>query len=246
MKKRKWLVLTAAGLVALTAVLHTAHWLIFKDAHHTIIYLFGDIAFLPLEILVVAIIVERLIARHERRTMLEKMNMLIGAFFSELGTELLGEIAKGAVDSDSVRSGLDVEAGWTGKDFARAIEFVSSAEVTFDVAPERLAELKGMIGSRRDLLVLLLANPNLLEHESFTDLLWSVFHLMEELSARGSLGELPPRDREHLAGDVKRVYGRLAAEWLRYARHLQGAYPYIFSILVRTHPLQDSPSPVVE
>jgi len=28
----------------------------------------------------------------------------------------------------------------------------------------------------------LLGNPNLLEHDSFTDLLWAVFHLMEELS----------------------------------------------------------------
>ncbi|GAG28220.1 unnamed protein product, partial [marine sediment metagenome] len=109
----------------------------------------------------------------------------------------------------------------------------------------QLARLKELLASRRNLLVLLLTNPNLLEHESFTDLLWSIFHLMEELSARESLDDLPPEDRAHLAGDAKRVYGHLAAEWLRYARHLQAAYPYIFSILVRTHPLQDSPSPVV-
>jgi hypothetical protein len=245
MRKRKWLILVAAVLVALAAALHVAHWLIFKDAHHVLIYLFGDIAFLPIEILVVAIIVERLVAYHERRTMLRKMNMLIGTFFSEIGTELLGEIAKAAIDSNSVRSGLAVSSGWTKKDFAGARKFAHSLDVELDVAAGRLVRLRDMLGARRDLLVLLLANPNLLEHESFTDLLWSVFHLMEELSARESLDDLPPTDRAHLAGDLKRVYGHLAAEWLDYAQHLQRAYPYIFSVLVRTHPLQDSPSPVV-
>jgi hypothetical protein len=38
--------------------------------------------------------------------------------------------------------------------------------------------------SKRDFLVALMENPNLLEHESFTDLLWAVFHLVEELAVR--------------------------------------------------------------
>jgi len=75
--------------------------------------------------------------------------------------------------------------------------------------------------------------------------LWAIFHVMDELSARRSLEGLPDSDLEHLAGDVRRVYGRLTAAWLRPCRHLQGAYPYIFSILVRTHPLQDHPDPIV-
>ena len=30
---------------------------------------------------------------------------------------------------------------------------------------------------------------------------------------------------------------RLTVQWLLYCRHLQTAYPYIFSIMMRTHPL---------
>jgi len=245
MRKRKWLILVGVGLVALAAALHVAHWLIFKDAHHVIIYLLGDIAFLPIEILVVAIIVERLVAHHARKTMLKKMNMLIGTFFSEIGTRLLGELAQDAADPCAVRTGMAVSAGWGKEEFAKARRLIRTADITFRATTRQLARLKELLASRRNLLVLLLTNPNLLEHESFTDLLWSIFHLMEELSARESLDDLPPEGRAHLAGDAKRVYGHLAAEWLRYARHLQAAYPYIFSILVRTHPLQDSPSPVV-
>jgi len=37
----------------------------------------------------------------------------------------------------------------------------------------------------------LLENPVLLEHESFTELLRSVFHLSEELEQRDDFGKLP-------------------------------------------------------
>lgn len=84
-----------------------------------------------------------------------------------------------------------------------------------------------------------------MEHDRFTDLLWAVSHLLEELRARSSLEGLPPVDRAHLAGDIRRVYSLMAVEWLLYCRHLQSAYPYIYSIMVRIHPLQDAPSAVV-
>lgn len=82
----------------------------------------------------------------------------------------------------------------------------------------------------------LLGNPNLLEHEAFTELLWAVFHLAEELGNRRDVSSLPQSDYDHLIGDIKRVYVLLGAEWLSYMRHLQENYPYLFSLAVRTNP----------
>ena len=65
-------------------------------------------------------------------------------------------------------------------------------------------------------------------------------------TARSSFDGLPPSDLDHLAGDIRRVYSQLTIQWLLYCRHLQTAYPYIFSIIVRTHPLQNSPSAIVQ
>jgi hypothetical protein len=90
-----------------------------------------------------------------------------------------------------------------------------------------------------------LENPNLLENEHFTDLLWATFHLAEELEARPSMTNLPETDLEHIANDIKRLYGHLAAEWLTYAEHLKSKYPFLFSLVVRTHPFQEHPSPIV-
>ncbi len=84
-----------------------------------------------------------------------------------------------------------------------------------------------------------------MEHERFTDLLWAVHHLEEELEARTTLTELTPADEAHLEVDVRRAFNALLAEWVLYVQHLKTDYPYLFSLVVRTHPFQDSPSPIV-
>ncbi|HUU31115.1 MAG TPA: hypothetical protein VMY69_03350, partial [Phycisphaerae bacterium] len=99
-----------------------------------------------------------------------------------------------------------------------------------------LVALRDFLVSKRPFLLALLENPNLLEHEGFTDMLWAVFHLTEELARRRDLAAGPDSDREHLAGDIRRAYGRVLAEWLLYLAHLKRDYPYLFSLAVRTNP----------
>ena len=85
----------------------------------------------------------------------------------------------------------------------------------------------------------------MLEHELFSDLLWAVFHLDEELEARASLVNIPQSDLAHIAVDIQRVCGYLAAEWIAHVEHLKLQYPFLFSLVVRTNPFQEHPSPVV-
>jgi hypothetical protein len=118
-------------------------------------------------------------------------------------------------------------------------------EHTLDCERVDLAALEKLLGEERDFMLRLLQSPNLLEHESFTDLLWAVVHVGEELRARSSLAELPETDACHLADDLGRVYGALTREWVAYAEHLKSEYPFLFSLLVRTHPLQDEPEAAV-
>ena len=91
-------------------------------------------------------------------------------------------------------------------------------------------------------MLTLLENPNLLEHDRFTNLLWAVTHLDEEFEARPSVTNLPSKDLEHIAGDIRRLYDNLASEWLEYVEHLKSNYPYLFSLVLRTHPFQEHPS----
>ncbi len=91
-------------------------------------------------------------------------------------------------------------------------------------------------------MLILLENPNLLEHDDFTDLLWAVFHLTEELLKRDNLENLTAADYEHLSLDIERAYSRLVKEWLHYMQHLLENYPYLFSLAIRTNPFDKDAS----
>ena len=67
----------------------------------------------------------------------------------------------------------------------------------------------------------------------------------EELEARPTLGNLPEKDLEHISGDIQRLYDHLASEWLDYIAHLKSNYPFLFSLVLRTHPFQENPSPIL-
>jgi len=231
-----WQVKLGILLVVLSAAVYLFHYAVFRDAHHIFIYMVGDIAFVPIEVLLVTLIIHRLLSVREKRAMLQKLNMVIGVFFAEAGTAMLKEFARVDPGVERIREALKMKADWTAKDFASV--GARLREYGYDVRPGRddVERLKDFFEGRREFLLRLLENPNLLEHESFTEMLWAVVHLAEELSHRADVRAIPPSDLEHLSGDVKRAYSRLVAEWLSHMEHLRGVYPYLFSLAIRTNP----------
>jgi len=237
--------LIAVVLLLCSVVVYWAQIIIFHDAPHTFFYLLQDLAFVPIQVMLVVLLIERLLEEREKQAMLHKLNMVIGAFFSELGTRLLGEVTPAVEGREQVRERLALKGDWRRHDFEQAIGFARQFAYKINLGQLDLEALRDSLVSKREFMLRLLENPNLLEHERFTDLLWAIFHLTEELSARASLRNLSENDRVHLAEDTRRAYSQLAAEWVAYAQHLQAAYPFLFSLVVRTHPMQERPSAAI-
>jgi hypothetical protein len=231
--------------VVLSAITYFIHYIIFRDVHHIFIYMVGDLAFLPLEVLLVVLIIERVLARRERQNKLQKLNMVIGAFFSEVGNHLLRGLIDYFRNKSDISQHLNVTDSWTKEEFRKAAEYAYHLHIEVDCHKIDLKELKLLLGHERKFILSLLENPSLLEHDRFTDLLWAVTHLDEELEARLSVSDLPDSDLEHIAGDIQRLYDHLASEWLHYVEHLKANYPFFYSLVLRTHPFQENPSPVV-
>jgi hypothetical protein len=242
MKGYKFLLVVAAICMAASALLYFLHYQIFHDTHHIFIYLLGDIAYLPLEVFLVVVVIERVLTRREKQSVLYKLNMVIGAFFSEIGNHLLADLIKHFDNRDEISRHLNIKAAWTVKDFKRADAFANHLKIDLDIKKIDLEGLKKYLSQKRTYLLTLLENPNLLEHDRFTDLLWATTHLDEELEARESLKDLPEADLHHLAVDIERMYDHLASEWLDYVQHLKATYPFLFSLVLRTHPFQEKPS----
>ncbi len=246
MKRLPWQVIVGISLILLSALFYLIHYVIFRDPHHIFIYMVGDIAFVFVEVLLVTLIIHRLLSERERRTKLEKLNMVIGAFFSEVGTELIKSFSDWDPQLEQIRKELMVTADWTGQDFLAVKTKLNS--YVYGVAMERvgLESLRDFLGEKRNFQLRLLENPNLLEHESFTALLRAVLHLTEELAHRQDMRQLPDSDREHLAGDINRAYVLLVDSWLEYMRYLKDNYPYLFSLAMRINPFDQRASAVVQ
>lgn len=244
-KRHRRFIILAAIFVASSALIYFVHYRIFGNPYHIFIYMIGDLAFLPLEVFIVVIVIERILAYREKQALLSKLNMVVGAFFSEVGNDLITSLICSMENRDETFQCLDIGQDWTARDFKKAKACARNIRVNADCSGLDLAELRTFLIQKREFLLRLLENPNLLERERFTNLMWAVFHLAEELEARPSVQNLPESDLAHLAGDIQRVYGPLVSEWIRYLEHLKSKYPYLFSLVLRTHPFQPQPSPVV-
>ena len=231
-----WQVVLGFFLIMLSALVYYIHFLIFRDARHIFIYLVGDIAFVFLEVFLVTLVVHNLLAHREKQALFKKLNMVIGAFFSEVGRELIKFCIVFDAQRATLAKKLVVRSEWTDKQFKNLQKEISGFACDIDYKRGDLEGLKCFLVKKRAFLLALLENQNLLEHESFTDLLWAVFHLTEELEGRSDLNNLVSTDYEHLSGDIQRAYRQLISQWLLYMKHLKADYPYLFSLAMRTNP----------
>jgi hypothetical protein len=245
MRRVGWQVWLGVSLIVLSALLYFFHYTLFHDGHHIFIYLVGDIAFVPVEVLMVTLIIHRLLSEREKRARLEKLNMVIGAFFSEAGIRLLTYFSDFDPRLEQIRQHLVISGEWDPREFQGASRKLRKHDYGVDIDKVNLEHLRDFLLRRRDFLVRLLENPSLLEHESFTNLLRAVFHLTEELESRVDVTKLPESDYKHLAGDIKRAYVLLVREWLDYMRYLKDNYPYLFSLAMRTNPFDAEASVTV-
>lgn len=236
LRKQPWQIMMGIGLLFLAALLHAFHYLIYRDAHHMFFYTLHSIAFMPIEVLLVSLILHQVLNRHEKKEKLHKLNMVIGVFFSELGTELIEHLALLDPNIHTVYKQIIRQTDWNHATFKQTQSLLCHHAQQVELRQSDLQTLRDFLLSKRGFMLQLLENPNMLEHDAFSNLLWATFHITEELQRRKTLGQCSDKDLAHLALDVQRVYCQLTTEWLIYLQHLQRDYPYLFSFALRTNP----------
>ncbi len=235
-KRYRWPILLGLTLVFLSLGLIAIHIAVFHNSHDVGFYLLLDVAFLPLEVLLVTVVLHRLLTMREKRSKLARLNMVIGAFYSEVGTRLLAVFSAYDGKVAEVRAILVLSTEWSDRQFLSVHRGLRTYVPALCCTGAELPPLRDFLLARREFLLRLLENPSLMEHEQFTDLLWAVFHLTEELAARRDLSRLTDADLDHLRGDMRRAYGLLMVQWLDYMQHLKRHYPYLYSLAMRTNP----------
>lgn len=227
MKNLKDNLLVPSILICLSIIMFLVHYEIFGQLENTIYYSFMSLCFIPINILAVTLVFEKLVERRARLERVSKLNMLVGLFFSDIGFILLKLIVAG--DRKIKSLGLDFN------DLKLCRDKLNDHNHQLDFEKIDYTQLKDLVISGRDILSSLVSNENILEHETFADLLMSLMHLRDEIIFMEHK-ELTQDDWIHIKGDLIRVYKNLTFQWINYLAHLKLFYPYQYSGAIKFNP----------
>ena len=150
MKQLSWRVLLGASLLVLSALFYFLHYFIFRDPHHIFIYLLGDVAFVFVEVLLVTLIIHSVLEQREKSSRLKKMNMVIGAFFSEVGSRLLEILSQLDPETERLQQELVPEKRSVEQEFQEVRRWLMTHDYTVEAGKVDWMGLKTFLVERRD------------------------------------------------------------------------------------------------
>jgi len=223
-------------LICMSVIVYMIQFWIFRRPGDTGFYFLEDLAFVPISVLLVTLGVNTVMIRRDRKAMLEKVSIVVNEFYAEAGTELIAGLRSYLVNLDELAVHLQMSGRWQDTDFNSAKKFLGGNPIEVDIAGNDLNILRNLLENKKDQLLRLFENANLMEHDAFTDMLWAVYHVYDELRSRDSFDNLPEADRKHLNTDIQRAVRLLLIEWIDSMRALKVRYPYLYSLAVRKCP----------
>ncbi|GKU27867.1 hypothetical protein [Clostridium folliculivorans] len=191
---------------------------------------------MPLQVIIVTVLIDQIVKAKEKQDNLKKISVVIGAFFTETGVRAISNMACFNLNFKEISEKLRIGNGWSDKDFLKAVKEFKESEIIVDSKSGDLNELREFIFSNKQNILSMFENQTLLEHNSFTDMLWALYHIYDELSYREDLNNIPNEDLVHLSADIKRCYKQMIVEWIYYMNYLKREYPFLYSLAVRKNP----------
>ncbi|WP_244832905.1 hypothetical protein [Clostridium sp. BJN0001] len=223
-KKDHEIFLIGISLVIISLFLHYVHYLIFKDAHHTLIFLTSDIAFIPLDVFFTSIILDKLIEKREKKHIIESNTKLIGVFFAEVGNSLISlfnKYNKESIKSSSCSLSLDDE-------FKSIKQYIEICEFKITLKSELINKLYDMLDENKYLLLILSSSSNVILDESFLEMIITFLHLQGEIRDADKL--------DNLQRDIDSSYKKLCLEWVKYMEGIKERDKDIFTKKFNANP----------
>ena len=226
--KKSWEISITVSFIIISIIFYFLFFNFTHDPKQLIISFISSLAFLPLSVIVYTVIMNELLKLRDKQKYNQKINLLIGTFFIEVGTNMLESLIKFDLNFKTICNDMHVNQNWTNNDFINLRNKLFKYKFNIDSRRCNLNELKELLYPKREFLLSIIENQNILENEKITNLIFSIFHINEELSVRLK-NTLKDSDYDHLSTDLGRAYSLLIKEWVEYMMHLKKYYPYLFS-----------------
>ena len=131
-EETRWKAIAGIGLVTLTLLLMTVHYLLFQDSRYLFTYLLADLAFIPIEVLIVTLVIDQMLESRERQQRLEKMNMVIGISSPGSGPRCSPCSPRADPCPGPLQSQMVAGTDWTSDRFREAHEGLTSWKCRID------------------------------------------------------------------------------------------------------------------
>lgn len=231
--KNNILLITTLAIASL--IVYLIQFLLFDKAQDTLFYLLQDLAFLPIQVIMVTMILDRFLNQFEARKKIKKINVIISTFFVESGILIMEEMSLFDQNYNGFCEIIQLGELSKKKDY-QLKKNIKEFNYNICVQPEKLEALALILNKNKAYMLNMLGNDNLLEHDSFTDMLWAVFHVGDELQSRGDFADLDQEDLDHLSNDILRAYTGMIFEWIDYINYLHNEYPFLYSAAIKKNP----------
>ena len=201
-------------LLCASALLYAIHYLIFRDLHHLAIFGLHELAFVPLEVILVTLGLDQLVEKTHREEARSKVSIIETLYFNESGGTMLRYLTSFDPDAARLRELLQVTEDWHSSDFRQAIRQLKSYPFLLDLDRIDFFGLHYHLSQRHEYYRSMLENPALTQSEAFTEMIMKIYLLWEELDGRTNLYQLPEKDRTYLAELLHEIYRELTEYWL--------------------------------
>ena len=214
-------------LLSSSVVIYFVQNMIFDNPKQMLFLLLEDLAFLPIEVALVTFVIERLLKTADQQKNAKKINVIISTYFTEAGSSIM-EAMSGFNRNNTDITQIIEENEVRKISQKQAKKLIASLKYDIYADPGKLESLAAVLADKKIFLINLLENNSLFEHDSFTDMLWAVFHVADELQSRGDLKTLPVDVIDHLSNDLLRAYSAMVQEWIGYIFYLHAEYPFLY------------------
>lgn len=235
----KRIVVLGAVFVAVSAILYVGFWFAWKDKNLLLQGFFGSMAFLPLDVAVTILVIDRLLEIKTERVRKRNGAVIRGVVISEIGRPLIELFAH---DSDWFRSSQLLSSVHQWKPpMKRLFEEArkEAAQVKYcPIVHSDLSSLREFIHRTKPLAFELLQNDSVLEDDDLTAVLWEFMHLSDELCMRITAPHPSEPELDHIEFDLSRVLQKMIPLWLSHVEWLHVNFPELFILASKIMSIQ--------
>ena len=159
MKIQKSNIILIVILILLSVSIYYLQNQIFHQESNTIFYLFQDLAFVPIQVLLVTLLLNRFLNLMEARKKTKKINVIISTFFVGVGIEILAMMSVFNRNNDQLYHLLQMSEEGKIKSLRKKLNDFNY-EILVD--QERMMRLSALLNQYRDFMLNMLGNYNLM------------------------------------------------------------------------------------